>query len=58
MNDESEEIPPNEELYYDDYTLFKARNAMETLDGVDRALANDLIRVMQNAGILFRERAK
>lgn len=47
-----------EELYYDESTLFKVRDALRTQPGIDRRKAFDLITAMHNAGIVFRERVK
>jgi len=54
--EESEPDPENENLHYDENTLAKARRVMTNylVPEAAEALINDL----QNAGILFRERAK
>lgn len=52
---------PDEDIFYDEQTLFKVRDAVEKAITVHFGLGNpkvttDVIIEMQNAGILFRER--
>jgi hypothetical protein len=46
-----------EELYYDDNTMAKVRSSLREA-GFDEGEITNAIRIMQNDGILFRERAK
>lgn len=52
MNDSE----PNERLTADEETLFKAVRALRQI-GMNDRLIKDALNAMQNAGILFRERA-
>jgi len=54
IKDDEERSPGDE--WYDDYTLLKVVHAMREA-GISDQQAEDAITAMQNAGILFRERA-
>lgn len=45
-----------EELYYDENTLFKVREAMMINGWITGEMCDEIINRLQNAGILFRER--
>jgi hypothetical protein len=51
------DVPPAEELYYDDQTLFKVYSALQAA-GLNEGQIRDAVAEMQNAGILFRERKR
>lgn len=46
---------PKDLTYFDEETLYKVRNAFAA-EGFSDALANEVINVVLNAGLLFRER--
>lgn len=53
--DQSEDDAFTEELYHDDNTLNKVRDAIVG-GGFTKETANDMINYVLNAGVLFRER--
>lgn len=56
INLDQDETPDKEDVWFDEYTLFKVYKALEAAN-VDTYQIKDCIIQMQNAGILFRERA-
>lgn len=63
LNVSDQDQRPDEELFYDEQTLQKVRNALilamnkRAIDTLGNGIVDSLINEMQNAGILFRERA-
>jgi hypothetical protein len=49
-----EGAPTSGEEFFDEYTMFKVQGALR--EGYDEHTTMDIIRLLQNAGILFRER--
>ena len=55
--DEDEIVDPIEDVYYDEDTLAKVREALRSV-GMSHLMADDAVLALQNAGILFRERKR
>jgi hypothetical protein len=57
MHEDLHEEAAGEDLYFDENTLFKVRQALiSAIVGLTEENVNDAINAMQNVGIVFRER--